>query len=90
MSDSVTGKSSAAALRDLPYFTGANWNPPRSADYGFDCAIGRSAAQSAIDLAREAGNPTIIAAFLRAIVESGTVDAVEIGALHRIAETAMR
>lgn len=62
------------------------WNPTRSGDYAKDCETGRSHFKELQDLMGSESNPLFLCRVLRAQVEGGKWEAIEIGFAQAMAE----
>lgn len=68
----------------LPLSETGEWQPERSGDYQKDTASGRRYADNVLGLVDDRANPLIFGAVVKAIVQGGVYDAVEIGFCSRI------
>jgi hypothetical protein len=72
----ITSKQDAEGCENIESF----WAPARAADYGADCAAGRTYAGQLVDFIRETGNPTLLPRIIGAMPR-GEMSGVEIGFL---------
>ncbi|MBH0113246.1 hypothetical protein I5E68_09840 [Novosphingobium sp. YJ-S2-02] len=66
-----------------------DWVPQRSGDYAKDCETGRNYARELCELIGATDNPGYLGRVMKAVIEGGTYDGVEIGFCHAIAARAV-
>ena len=75
--------------RFLDYVAGGLWQPTRTGNYRADCRHGRELADHIIWRMRRDNNPLHLSVAVRAAVESGRWEGVEIGLFQALAEMVM-